>query len=158
MFASNTELCISTVAIPSQQGSDTFVDVELPDADASQISGCSKPSKSDLQYTEIADVKKDIDGNPFSCKKNTNLFSRLNGVVQNYRGRPRRVYTPEEQQARCMFCTFLAVIIIIVASVLIALSLNKVGETEYGVKYTNYKKELDDSAVNGGLFAGPPGM
>merc|ERR1711935_698245 len=46
----------------------------------------------------------------------------------------------------------------IIAIVLISLSLKKVEETEYGLLYTRWTKELDDEAVSGGLFSGAPGF
>lgn len=50
------------------------------------------------------------------------------------------------------------VCVTIIAIVLISLSLKKVEETEYGLLYTRWTKELDDEAVSGGLFSGAPGF
>lgn len=49
-------------------------------------------------------------------------------------------------------CTLIFVI------VMLAVSLNKLNSTEYGVEYTKYSKKLDDAAKTGGLHAGPPGF
>ena len=52
----------------------------------------------------------------------------------------------------------LCVIISFVSIILLAISLKKVEETEYGLLYTRWSKNLDDDAQSGGLFAGPPGF
>lgn len=41
---------------------------------------------------------------------------------------------------------------------LLAVSLKKVEETEYGLMYTRWSKRLDEEAQSGGLFIGPPGF
>lgn len=41
---------------------------------------------------------------------------------------------------------------------ILAASLKKVEETEYGLMYTTWSKRLDEEAVSGGLFVGPPGF
>jgi len=50
------------------------------------------------------------------------------------------------------------IVLAIVAIALIAASLKKVEETEYGLMYTRFSKRLDDEAQSGGLFPGPPGF
>lgn len=42
--------------------------------------------------------------------------------------------------------------------ILIAVSLGKLEETEYGILYNIWSKNLDDEAQSGGLFWGPPGF
>ena len=52
----------------------------------------------------------------------------------------------------------LCVILFIITIALLAVSLKKVEENEYGLLYTRWSKNLDDQAQSGGLFAGPPGF
>jgi len=53
---------------------------------------------------------------------------------------------------------FLVVAVLFTAIGLLAASLRKVDETDFGVEYNRHKKELDDAVKSGGLFAGPPGF
>jgi prohibitin 2 len=94
---------------------------------------------------------RDDDDKPSS--KATNKSYKLRSIL-NHR---RRELTDEEKQVRCIGCSILSIILLITTIVLLAVSFKKVGETEYGVKYARYKKELDDAAVSGSLFPGPPG-
>lgn len=50
------------------------------------------------------------------------------------------------------------VVLVIIAIGLIGASLRKVEETEYGLLYDVWTKQLDDEAQSGGLFTGPPGF
>ena len=61
-----------------------------------------------------------------------------------------------DEEATCIaiFCSVVGAILLLTTIVLLATSFKKVDETEWGVQYKKYKKELDDAAVTGGLFAG----
>ncbi|KAL3909145.1 MAG: hypothetical protein SGILL_008204 [Bacillariaceae sp.] len=88
----------------------------------------------------------------------SNGGTRSHGTSNARSNRPhRRELTDEEKQGQCICISILVVFVLIFSSVMVAVSLRKVDETEYGVKYARYKKELDDAAVSGGLFPGPPG-
>jgi len=50
------------------------------------------------------------------------------------------------------------VVLVIISIGLISASLRKVEETEYGLLYDVWTKQLDDEAQSGGLFTGPPGF
>jgi len=50
------------------------------------------------------------------------------------------------------------IVVFLVAIGLIAASLKKLEETEYGLLYNVWSKNLDDEAQSGGLFNGPPGF
>merc|ERR1712154_263585 len=51
-----------------------------------------------------------------------------------------------------------SLIIVIISIVLIAVSLQKLKSTEYGIEYDKWAKTLDDAAKMGGLHNGPPGF
>jgi hypothetical protein len=48
-------------------------------------------------------------------------------------------------------------VIFITGIILLAVSLRKVQNTQHGVKYNIYKKELEKATKSGGLFVRPPG-
>lgn len=60
----------------------------------------------------------------------------------------------DNQKKAC--CAFFFVLVCVSIG-LLASSLKKVETTEYGIEYDIHKKELDEAAKSGGLFAGPPG-
>lgn len=86
------------------------------------------------------------------------FFGKIGQALQDHRDRPRRVLTQEEKKKRCIIWTTVALLALIGVILLLCVSFRKVEETEYGVRYARYKKELDDAAVSGGLFPGPPGF
>lgn len=59
---------------------------------------------------------------------------------------------------RRRLCWAFALISVCVAVGILAASLKKVPSTEMGVQYNVHKKQLEDAAKSGGLFAGPPGF
>eukprot|EP00980_Cylindrotheca_fusiformis_P006482 scaffold1377_cov126-Cylindrotheca_fusiformis.AAC.27 len=68
-----------------------------------------------------------------------------------------RDMSPEARRRR-KWCIIASVgVVLIIAISLISVSLKKVDSTEFGIQYNIHKKELDDAAKTGGLFAGPPG-
>jgi len=70
---------------------------------------------------------------------------------------PNDELTSEQRRNRKISCAVGAVVILSVVIGLVASSLSKVGNTEYGLQYDIHAKELDDAAKTGGLFLGPPG-
>ena len=70
----------------------------------------------------------------------------------------RRDLSPEEVQQRWIVCAIASFVMLIVGLILLSKSLKKVKETEVGLKYLKYRKQLDDAAKSGGLFVGPPGF
>jgi len=66
--------------------------------------------------------------------------------------------TPQEKKNIKIASIVCCVILAIVGIGLLAASLKKVEETEYGLLYTRWSKNLDDEAQSGGLFTGPPGF
>lgn len=58
---------------------------------------------------------------------------------------------------RIAWCS-LVFVLMLTGIIVLATSLNKVEETEYGLEYNVHNKQLDNAAKSGGLFAGPPGF
>mmetsp|Transcript_6036 Transcript_6036/g.11207 ORF Transcript_6036/g.11207 Transcript_6036/m.11207 type:complete len:395 (+) Transcript_6036:67-1251(+) len=129
------------------------VDVE----NASPGGSYDPPSDAD-QGGKFTAGKKVDDGEDNDASEKTSRFAELRNRYQDYRNRPRRELTPEERRCRFIGWGIGIIALLIFIIVMLAVSLKKVDETEYGVKYAKYKKELDDAAVSGGLFAGPPGF
>ena len=67
-----------------------------------------------------------------------------------------RCYTDSKFRNRISCLVFL--IILLIASILIAISVKKVDENEYAISYAKYSKKLAEAAKSGGLFTGPPGF
>jgi regulator of protease activity HflC (stomatin/prohibitin superfamily) len=134
---------------------DTSGDIEnSPDVDDSK-----QLSKDNPTMTKSGHIEVTSGGGGGGGDANTQSFlAKINQSYQDRRNRPRRVLTPEEKQLRCYIWTAVIIIILITIITLLCVSLRKVEETEYGVRYARYKKELDEVAVSGGLFPGPPGF
>ncbi|KAG7370845.1 SPFH domain / Band 7 family protein [Nitzschia inconspicua] len=131
---------------------------------SSDTSDRKQPWKTDPSVTALGQVMVSSGcGDPVDRKiaedNDRQAFSaNMKQAYQNYRNRPRRVLTQEEKKVRCHRWTGIIIITLIIVIILLCVSLRKVEETEYGVRYATYKKELDDAALSGGLFPGPPGF
>ena len=81
----------------------------------------------------------------------------IGGRYHDWKNQTRREYSPEELRNRRIGWGIVALCVMITGIVLLAVSLRKVPETEYGIEYNIHKKELENATKSGGLFVGPPG-
>ena len=85
------------------------------------------------------------------------VIEEVRNRASNFRMR-RRDLSPEEVQNQMIFGAIITFVVLIIGIILLSSSLKKVKEVEVGLKYSKYRKHLDDAAKSGGLFVGPPGF
>jgi len=83
--------------------------------------------------------------------------SNLSSGLPFWRSEGGRQRTPEEEKCRKVTLIVIALVIVALGIALLVSSLRKIEETQLGIEYDVYRKELDDAAKSGGLFFGPPG-
>ncbi|KAL3927509.1 MAG: hypothetical protein SGARI_005303 [Bacillariaceae sp.] len=150
MFSNTTPY----VTQSDDDGDDVFVsiDFETPtftgesDADASPAAA----SGSDVENPVEADAAS-VNGKSSAKKKK----KKDNRPSYQLRSSPPR--TRQEKEGAAICCSIIVAVLVLLLVILLPMSFKKVDETEWGVQYKKYKKELDDAAVSGGLFTGPPG-
>jgi regulator of protease activity HflC (stomatin/prohibitin superfamily) len=131
MYASNED--------NSEKGSQ-YYNVEIGDDDPPEFDS-RDPKKEEVQEAAHQD----------------GFGTRLTKSYQDWRNRPRREISPEQLRLRRILIGIAVCVIFFTAIVLLAVSLRKVENTEYGVEYNIHKKELENATKSGGLFIGTPG-
>mmetsp|Transcript_2869 Transcript_2869/g.4100 ORF Transcript_2869/g.4100 Transcript_2869/m.4100 type:complete len:399 (-) Transcript_2869:12-1208(-) len=93
-----------------------------------------------------------------SSSERDGFGTRITQAYQDWRNRPPRDLSPEELLIQRIKIGIAVLIVVITGIVLLAISLQKVPNTEYGIEYNIHSKQLEDAAKSGGLFIGPPGF
>jgi len=72
--------------------------------------------------------------------------------------RPRKELTTKQKRCRMWTCGVFSFIILVTGVILLAKSLVKLDDNEYGLSYAKHSKVLEKAAKSGGMHTGPPGF